>query len=394
MKENLLKKFMEKKNLYDERNLGMEETLTDIDATEIVDRDCLAMVGRVKHLTPIEGKDRVELMTIQESGFSFVCEKIHKVGDLVVYVKYDTVVPDNELFAFMAATKFRVKAKCFTHKDSDDNVVGKTYSQGIVLPIIKTANFLYSTLGLDDVYKEGKDLTESLGVRKYIPPVSSGAGSSFGNMLKKGDFPTHLLSKSDEDNLASRTRALEELDGKSVYVTLKSEGSSLSCFLDPETLELNVCTRNNNLKEVEGSKFWEAVNKYNLKEKLKKYPNFAIQAELVGPKIQANHHTLTEVDMHVFNIIDIANDRRRLSYNEMIPIINDLGLTMVKLVRQYFNFTYTEDSFNELQEFADKCLYDNGTLAEGIVIRPYEPFVSQKLRTIWSGKIINRNYKL
>lgn len=405
----------------------MNELLNETEAAEVTERDNLAVVAIVSKLEPIEGKDFVELVHLKDIGYTFVCEKIHKVGDKVVYVKYDSIAPGNELFDFLGSTDMvRIKQKSFTHKDADGTVVGKTYSQGIVLPLARVIEFTskrdcsHSDMSVDidalfqsQLWEDGDDLTFLLEIKKYIPK-ENGSGSSLGNMMKKCDFPSHIISKTDEVNCSSRTRALLELEGKSVYFTLKSEGSSCTAYVDPEDGVFNVCTRNNSLKEVEGSKFWEAVNKYNLKEQIpEKCPNIAIQGELVGPKIQSNHHGLSEPDLHVFTMTDILDNKRRLSYNEMGIVADQLGLTLVKTVYLTNNFKIVENidgdtwnpkddtidentvwTFDRLQKFADIQVYDNGSLAEGIVIRPCEPFLSQKLRINWSGKIINRDYRL
>lgn len=394
--------------------------MNEIEATEELDRMNLVVVGIVEKLSPIEGKDFVELVSIKDIGYTFVCEKIHKIGDKIVWIKYDTIVPNNELFSFMSESKFRVKAKAFTHRDEDDNVVGKTYSQGIVLPFNKVINFTAKRDCNDSIidkefqsqlWQEGDDLTTFLEVKKYIPPTVG--GNSLGIIQSKGDFPTHLLSKTDETNLSSRIKSLFELEGKSVFFTTKSEGSSLTVYIDPEEKELNVCSRNNILKEVEGSKFWQAVNKYNLKETLQQYPNIALQAEICGPKIQNNHFGLQELELHVFNCIDIADNRRRLNYDETVEIVKNLNMKMVTVVYKTDNFKFVDGdfpndifnpltdvnedtvwTFDRLQRFTDAQKYPNGNIAEGIVIRPCEPFVSSNLRTIWSGKIIGRDYKL
>ena len=92
----------------------MNTTVTENDTNEVSERDNLAVVARVEMLEPIPNKDFVELVHLKDVGYTFVCEKGHKVGDLVVYVKYGSIVPDNELFAWMKDSKFRVKAKSFS----------------------------------------------------------------------------------------------------------------------------------------------------------------------------------------------------------------------------------------------------------------------------------------
>jgi hypothetical protein len=42
---------------------------------------------------------------------------------------------------------------------------------------------------------------------------------------------------------------------------------------------------------------------------------------------------------------------------------------------------------------ANEQKYPNGGCAEGIVIRPKEPFYSTVLKKSWSGKILSEKYK-
>lgn len=372
----------------------MNEKLNDIEAEEITERDNLAVVYEVERLESIPNKDRIELVHLKDCGYTTICEKGHKVGDLVVFVKYDSVVPQNELFDFMKDFKYRVKPKSFTERDEYDNIIKKIYSQGIVLPYKKVRDYLNSCCPdgiqyVENPWNEGFDLTTDLGIKKYIAPVV-GSGSNLGEMRKKGDFPTHLVSKTDEMNICSRMKALEEIQGKAVYITQKIEGSSLTFYLDDATHELIVCTRNNMIEETLSSKFWQAVNKNNVKEKLLKAPDFIFQAELYGVGVQKNKLGIPDVDFAIFNIVD-KKSRHRLGWNEMEAVCHHLELPCVPLVYQTESFDWT---FDQLQEFADKQKYASGELAEGVVVRPEEAFFSLVLRDVWSVKCINREYRL
>lgn len=361
--------------------------LETIESTEVTERDNLAVVARVEALEPIAGKDFIELVKLKDLGYTVVAQKGHQISDCVIFVKYDTVLPQNELFAFMADSKYRVKAKAFTEKDHDGWVTGKIYSQGIILPLTKLEL-------VDDEYprhyEEGEDLTKLLGVQKYIPPAKN-SGTSLGNMQAKGTFPTHLCSKTDELNLASKKRCLEELQGKDVVITLKIEGSSLTMYFDeePEVGELEVCSRNNRLKENETNKFWQAVNKHNFKETLVDCP-YIFQNELYGNGIQRNKLKIPDVDLMCFTVVEKAT-RRRLNYIEYTNVCKQYKVPMVPLVTIIRNFDWT---FDQLQELADIQKYSSGEAAEGIVIRPIDPFYSQYLKEDFSVKVINRNYSL
>ena len=373
------------------------ETLNAVDAEEITERNNLAVFLRVERLEAIPNKDRIELVHLKDNGYTTICEKGHKVGDLVVFIKYDTIVPDNELFAFMKEYKFRVKPRSFTERDEEDNVIKKIYSQGIVLPLQTVIDFLLSQK--TDAYEqledfagslEGFDLTTILETKKYIPPAIGG-GSSFGQMCSKGDFPTHIVSKTDEVNVASIVRALDELQGKPAYITLKIEGSSLTTMWDDASEELMVCSRNNQIGEHETNKFWKAIHKYGLKEKLVDSP-YTLQGECYGPGIQKNKLGASEADVSIFNVIDTRNGNRiRLNYELMISVLDGLAVPMVPVVFETDSFDWT---FDQLQEFADKQVYANGEIAEGIVLRCKKNFHSKILKSEWSVKIINRDYKL
>jgi RNA ligase (TIGR02306 family) len=372
----------------------MDNKLNEVEANEVTERDNLAVVYRVERLEAIPNKDNIELVHMAQCGFTAVCQKGHQVGDLVLFVKYDSILPQNELFEFMKEFKYRVKAKSFTIRNEFDTVVGKIYSQGIVLPLQKVINFLltqnttqYEQLAENVGALEGQDATEILQVKKYIPP-SSGSMGSMGNMQSKGDFPTHLLSKTDEMNLASKMRVLEELKGKKVYITMKIEGSSLSVV--PEEGEVNVCSRNNKLVENETNKFWSVVKRYNLDNKMKSTPSIGLQAELYGEGVQKNKLGIKGNDMAVFNVINLQT-RTLEGLEEMKTTCAVLGVPMVPLCAVIENFDW---SFDKLQEYADIQKYENGELAEGIVVRPVVPEYSRVLGTWLSVKVINREYKL
>jgi len=370
--------------------------LNEIDATEATERDNLAVVYIVESLEPIPNKDRIELVHLKDCGFTCICEKEHKVGDLVMFVKYDSVLPQLEMFEFMRETKFRVKQKSFTERDDEDNIIKKIYSQGIVIPLSVVFEYLDTQSPLkysqfDETKIEGYDLTDHMGIKKYIPPVSNKGRTSFGNMCTKGDFPVHLVSKTDETNLAYKIRALDEIQGMEVYITQKIEGSSLTVTWDEDNDELMVCSRNTQIGEHETNKFWQAVNKYDLKTKLKEYPWLVIQGECYGSGIQKNKLGIDWVDMAIFNMSD-KRDRRRLSAIETMNLNVILDTTLVPLAS--IGYTTFNMTFDELQTLADKQVYPNGEAAEGIVVRPCDPFFSRVLGDLWSVKVINRDYRL
>jgi hypothetical protein len=63
---------------------------------------------------------------------------------------------------------------------------------------------------------------------------------------------------------------------------------------------------------------------------------------------------------------------------------------MVTTIEEGSSFSYT---LEELIALSNAQKYPTGGPAEGIVIRPKVGFRSMVLGKIWSGKVINENYK-
>jgi len=110
----------------------------------------LASVRKIVDIRPIEGADMIEVAVVD--GWECVVKKSEgfKIGDLIVYIEIDSIVPDRPEFEFLRDRKFRVR----TIK------LRKQISQGLVLPL----SILPSTK-----YKEDDDVTTVLGVIKYDP---------------------------------------------------------------------------------------------------------------------------------------------------------------------------------------------------------------------------------
>lgn len=109
----------------------------------------LASVQKVLKVEPIEGADLIVKVTVL--GWELVCRKDEvKEGDIGVYIEIDSVVPKTEMFEFLEKKKYRIKTI---------KLKGQV-SQGLFLPL----NILPSGTN----YKEGDDVTEILGITKFL----------------------------------------------------------------------------------------------------------------------------------------------------------------------------------------------------------------------------------
>lgn len=305
----------------------------------------------------------------------------YKEGELVVFITIDSIVPEsNPYFEFMRRQKFRIWNARFKGAASSGLVCPLS-----ILPSKINDLLLHPNCDFISTYQEQDDVTELLGITKYEKPLDmSVRGDAAGN------FPTNLISISDEDNMLSYPKALEELDGKEVYVSQKVDGSSTTFIFNNG--EFKACSRRFELKE--GSGFpWQAVNKYDIKNKLIKYnKNLVIQAESIGPKLNANRLELSELEIRVFRMKDL-NTMQLLNYTDLALNCAYLDLPMVDVIDKFiFNKEiHTVEYFRNLTD--SQIWPTNKKPAEGIVLAPTIPFHSNVLNKSWSIKIINQEYK-
>jgi len=331
----------------------------------------LAVIEKINELLPIEGADRIELAVVQ--GWKAVVKKGEfEVGQMVVFIPIDTVMEPRHWNEFL-----------WDKEDPSKPIRVKTVklrgqvSQGLVFSV-KITGTIWQVMG--------NDVSETLGVTKYERPIPASLQGEV-----RGSFPSHLISRTDEDNLLSNIKVLEELKKSDyVQVTLKMDGSSMTALKTAEG-EFHVCSRNLDLKETEENSFWKAARMYNLEEQIE--PGTAFQFELCGPGIQKNLIGLKELSLYLFNAKNLSSGE----YFNPVFRPNESTIKSVPLVKSFTAGEILQLTTEELQELANKQKYPSGLPAEGIVIRGFDSEgksrYSEHLQKMLSVKIINQNYK-
>lgn len=334
----------------------------------------LATIETITNLTPIPNADRIELAHVQ-GWVSVVKRGDYKVGEAVVFVPIDTQIQPANWNAFLHDKKDPAKLiRVRTVK------LRGQVSQGLIFPL--------SILPANVTPFYGEDVAHLIGVTKYekqIPVQLRG--------LMKGDFPSQIISKTDEDNLLSNVVVLNELkSAHTVECTCKVDGTSVTFLLDTDG-ELTVCSRNMNLQCTEGSVYWKIAIEYRIKEILTANPGFAIQGEIAGPGIQDNNAGLNNIQLFVFNVKNLETGRY---YNieqssKLFP-----NLPFVKVVKIFTNAEFEDQTTEKLQQLTNDQKYTNNAPAEGIVLRGInqdgEVMYSRRLQKMLSVKIINQNF--
>ena len=326
----------------------------------------LASVQKIKNLEPIEGRDRIELATVE--GWKVIVSKgDFKIGDLCVYIEIDSILPERPEFEQARKRSNRIR----TMK------MAGIYSQGIVYPMFILPNHTWN---------EGDDVTEILGITKYDEyageePVGVSKFKKKYNKFqlfwhkifglpqrKKGGFTT-LVSKTDETRVQNIPEVLEYKEP--VVVTEKVDGCSMTATIETTFLsyKFNLYSRNLHLGK-DNSHYWKAAEMYDLKDRMELMLEenggkwLAIQGEVAGPGIQGNPYKLKDIDFYVFNIIDAAG---RWGTEKMVEWCYRYGLTPVPVIN--FDYILPNSVEGMLQYATAKSLINTDVLREGVVIR-------------------------
>jgi RNA ligase (TIGR02306 family) len=324
----------------------------------------VAYIGKIIDIQPIKGADFIVSATVVcgEGGkwIGTVRKNEFKVDDMVEVYLQDALLPKTEEFEFMEQHKYRVTMRRFK----------KVPSECLIMPMSLNMT-KYGLIGtsIDDV----KDIIK---YEKPIPACLSG--------VAKGNFPTHLISKTDEPNFQTAGRLVHALKGQKYYATVKADGSSGTIYKHDN--HFGCCSRNLELKEDTNPVVWRLARKYDL-ERI--FPNdMAIQFEMVGPGIQGNRMKLDKIDMRIFNVYSIK-ERKYFDAAFFIDFCKVFSLPTVEIIKwdEIFDFEDNE----ALRKFAEGKYTGTKEQREGVVFRPMiETKVGhQRL----SFKVINLLYK-
>ena len=347
----------------------------------------LASIKRVIKLEPITGADFIERAFID--GWQCIVKKGEfSIGDLGLFLEIDSVPPQQSAFEWL-----------WMKKDSTDNTrpanfrirtmkIRGVLSQGVLIPIDTLAEAgLLSYYWFDIGFEEGDDLTEVLGITKYEPPTfTNSRGPS--NFDCRGTFPS-MVPKTDEIRIQSVPAVLEELRGHPYVITEKCDGTSATFLIDPRDNEFHACSRNYSIKDGDNI-YWNIAKKYGIEEKLRQFPQYVIQGEIVGPGIQKNPMGLASIELRVFNVFDLSEgnyvphwDAERISLTLNIPVVSWIDWN------NEFNYTQEELLFK-----AEGKYEGTKNEREGIVVRSVDNMYSEALKGRLSFKVISNKYLL
>lgn len=346
----------------------------------------LATIRTIASTRPIQGADRIEVA--QVDGWECVVKKGEfEVGQHIVYVEVDSVMPERPEFEFLRDRKFRVRTI---------KLRGQV-SQGLVLPldILPAGN-----------YKLGDNVTELLGVTKYDPQAQQEAllltkqpktptnpvvkflmrfkwyRRMFMKPKRKGGFPDWVV-KTDETRIQNLTTLfdIERKKGTLFSVTEKVDGQSATYFLQKisrRKYEFGVCSRNIRLGTPDNSSYWTIARKYDIENVLKKligeYQTIVLQGEICGDGIQGNKYHISGYDLFAFNLI---YPDHKCTTAEIKETLAPFGIKSVPIVEEG---KALPETIAELVEYSKgKSVVRKEQKREGVVMRNVQNNISFKV---------------
>ena len=352
----------------------------------------LAYLVYVDAIEPIEGKDRVECAVV--GGWRTMVKKgVFKPGSIGIYIEIDSKTPEKEPFDFLEKYHYKVKTQKFKtfysqgllmHPDDFGwSVAGELVKddKGEIHSVKDDSRFL--TKQLDVVYATADDnKRKAPSADKYKkmaqrhPDLFKKSWARwmmrrkwgkkvmfffFGKKKdKKGGWPSHIAAKTDVERIQNCTWLLND---KQPYIASeKIDGCSCSVMAEKtkfNKIKYYVCSRNvvfedeNQKCFYENNVYFEAYNKYNLKDKITQIlndyhlPNVAIQMEIFGPGIQKRDYSLTDHQIRVFHIV---SEGKKMPMDKVIEICEKYNLPHVPILDDNY---ILPDTIEELQTYVE-----------------------------------------
>jgi RNA ligase (TIGR02306 family) len=324
----------------------------------------LASIELISDIQPHPNADKLDLAKVL--GYTCIIEKgKYKVGDAVVLIQPDTVLPDESWAEVFKKKSNRVKAIRLRG----------CWSFGIVMPV---ATFFDDVKSVMD-FAPGTEVSHLIGVTKYEAPQPQ-------QLDAKGHLPFGL-GKTDEERYQN---ILDLPFGEVVDVTLKIDGQSATyyCHKDRQTGEwtTGICSRSLEMKPECSNNYTNIDRKYGILNNLQDYCKFhdvslALRGEIYGNGIQGhgnNPHAKMPLNFAAFSVYNFDTFQYENAGDEhyYANVCHRIGIPVVDHVEKA---VLTPEL---IKHYAEDISEINGRAFEGVVIK----------HSTGSFKIINMSY--
>lgn len=330
----------------------------------------LASIQRIKSIQPIPDADNIEVATV--NGWQLVVKKGEfQVGDKAIYCEIDSFLPIIGVFEFLRASSYQKMGSLEGFRLRTKKMRGQV-SQGLLLPLSIRKNYPVPITGDElEALPEGSDVSDLLGIIKYERPIPK---EMEGKM--RAGFPSVIPSTSLEriQNMAGQ---YPDLRFRNYFAMEKANGYSVTYYHHDGLF--STCSRDVDLLETDSDLYWQFARENNLREKLSKLGNIALQGELIGEGIMKNPYKIKGKTVRFFKAYDI-DKARYLTYYQLVSLISKLQLQLLPIVSNAFALP---ENMSDLINYADGESQINPEVPnikrEGIVVYAHDMSVSFKV---------------
>lgn len=343
----------------------------------------LCQVCKITELTPIVKADKIELARVLD-WYCIVQKDTYKVGDLVLYLPPDSIVPQPLI------EKFNLE---FLKKNGR---VGILKLRGAVSYGLILDNYLN--------FKEGQEVSAILGITKWEAPDVYEAGQPGQRKTSRKKLNPHFFKYCDIENSKNYPDLFSQED--EVVVTEKIHGANFRCgwlkrkqsnwfdmiwakifgeyefVYGSRTVQIS---GNLNYKGFYGEDVYgKAAAKHAMITYCRSYPDYEFFGEVYGHKIQDLTYGKKDVDLILFDIKDTVTERY-LDWDEFNTIMTRLFLPSVPVL---YKGKFDKDKIIALA--TGNSLLDKTQIKEGVVVKTIIEKPSKIGRTV--AKFINPDY--
>lgn len=319
------------------------------------------------------------------------------IGDLAAYINIDSIVPDTAQFYFLCPKKYE--------KFEDENGVLQQRQAGMKYEIgqvpekhrvirAKRIRGIYSQgmlVALKSPHNVGDSIVEEFGLKKNIEEEEENVPG-----IKRGGIGAEKAPEGwhiphyDIDGIRKYVNCLQE--NEEIVLTEKIHGSNAGFSYDGTRLWVK--SRNFYKKMDEDDLWWDIAIRYDLENKLSRYPGLVFFGEVYGQVKGFRYDTVIAEGrlMTKIRFFDIFNTKtmRYLDYDERVKIINELELDPVpELYRGAWK------GKEEMYPFAEGLTTLGGKhIREGWVLNTLHERYEPRLNSRMQVKLVGEGYNL
>ncbi len=358
----------------------------------------LASIEKIIKIEEIKNADQIELVSILGWKVIVRKEENYKVGDLVIYIEYDSVLPQKPEFEFLRSCCFSKRYEGFRIKNRKLRGV---FSEGIVFKIAT----IEALDGLPaQKIKEGLGVADLIGIRKYDPDEFRSIDKKVMNpmtkyfmrykwfrklILKKRPVYSYPegMSKANENNIQVVFNKITNL-AKVYYRSEKVEGAAASYLINKN--KFKVFSHNQGYPKTNNN-WWNVAIKYDIETKMKEFmklqglKSLFIQGEIAGPGIQRNIYKFNDLKFFIYDVGTL--EKGKFSYEDIQMFCNTVALRSVPILKTNVSLLSISDDI--VKDADGQSVLNKDVLREGVVWRSMDNSIgfkskSQKYQVWWN----------